>query len=446
MIALRLAIRNLLAARRRTFMLSSAIGLVTGLLILLLSMTHGIEDNLVESATTLSAGHVNVGGFYKSSPTDAAPLLVDSSELRKIVEEELTGVEYTVSRGRGWGKIISDQGSLNSGLSGINLDEEQRFIGKLQLAMESEYIDGGREEVIGDPADLQKGRGILIFAEHARTLQVKVGDPVAVQVELAGGQTNIEDFTVVAVARDVGMISAWTAVVPMEDLHRLYWLNEDTTGVVMVYLDDIARSTESRHELEVLMSEHGYEIMEHVPAPFFFKFETVSGEDWTGQKLDLTIWEDEVSFLTWVITAFNVVTTFLVAVLVCIIAVGIMNALYNAVRERTRELGTLRAMGMTRTGVLRLVLLEAAALGVFATTAGAIGGAVVAIGLDSLAVDIPVDAMRAILLSDTLRLSVRLGDLVVAVVVLSGLTVVASAWPALRAAVLPPVTAMRHAE
>ena len=44
----------------------------------------------------------------------------------------------------------------------------------------------------------------------------------------------------------------------------------------------------------------GYQVMEHDPRAFWMKFETVNREDWTGQKLDVTTWEDEISFLQWI--------------------------------------------------------------------------------------------------------------------------------------------------
>ena len=40
--------------------------------------------------------------------------------------------------------------------------------------------------------------------------------------------------------------------------------------------------------------------------PFWMKFQTVNREDWTGQKLDVTTWEDEVSFLTWTLKVIDV--------------------------------------------------------------------------------------------------------------------------------------------
>ena len=56
MILVQVALRNLIAARRRTALLGLAIALVTGMLVLLMSMSRGISDNLVQAATTLSPG------------------------------------------------------------------------------------------------------------------------------------------------------------------------------------------------------------------------------------------------------------------------------------------------------------------------------------------------------------------------------------------------------
>ena len=48
--------------------------------------------------------------------------------------------------------------------------------------------------------------------------------------------------------------------------------------------------------------------------------------------------------------------------------------MWIAIRERTREIGTLRAIGMQRGGVLWMFLLESLLLGLFGTLAGAVAG------------------------------------------------------------------------
>jgi ABC-type antimicrobial peptide transport system permease subunit len=198
--------------------------------------------------------------------------------------------------------------------------------------------------------------------------------------------------------------------------------------------------------LRTLLEAKGYRLMEHQAAAYFMKFESTNGEDWTGQKLDLTIWKDEVSFLTWVLTGFQTLTAFLVLVLVAIVAVGIMNTMGNAVRERTGELGTLRAIGMRRSRVMLLIVLEAALLGLGAGIVGAGVGALVALGVASLHVELGAEALRSILFSDELRLTLTTGLVVQGVIVVVALTVLASLLPARRAARLPPITAMQHTQ
>ena len=57
----------------------------------------------------------------------------------------------------------------------------------------------------------------------------------------------------------------------------------------------------------------------------------------------------------------------LIVILIAIIIIGIMNTMWIAIRERTREIGTLRAIGMHRREVLWMFLLESLMLGLFAT-------------------------------------------------------------------------------
>ena len=446
MIILRIALRNLIQSRRRTSLLIAAIGTVTAFLVILLSISRGISDNLVDSATTLSAGHVNVAGFYKVTASEPAPIVTNKESLKALIVENTEGIDYVTDRHRGWGKIISSTQSVQAGLTGIDLEQEPRFADQLRLAPESAYYDGGSDEPVGDLTKLSDPNTLMLFEDQARRLGLRVGDLVTIQTETLSGRTNTIDVTLVAVAEDLGLLSSWVAIVPKSTIFELYQLNEDTTGAIWIYLKDINQAEAKMREVRTMLAENGYQVMDHEPLPFFMKFESVAGEDWTGQKLDVTVWKDEVSYLLWVLTTFDSVTWFLVAILVAIIAVGIMNTMWNSVRERTREIGTMRAMGMQRGRVLRLILLEAALLGFAASTLGSLVGAGFALGADAMEISVPIEAFKVILLADTFRFSVHAGVLVAAVVVLSMFTTLAAAWPAVRAARLRPITAIQHVD
>ena len=439
-----IAVRNLVQARRRTLLLSTAIGLVTTLLVLLLAVSQGISDNLVKSATTLSAGHVVVAGFYKPSISQAIPMVTDAARVRATIKKAVPTLDYIIDRGRGWGKLVGPGGTVQSAMSGVTLVNEPRFVQTLQLAEEREYKDGGSNQILGDTSRISNPDTIIIFAKNAKRLEVGVGDRVTFVTETNDGRTNTVDLTVVAIARDLGMLSGWSSLINQDSLRKVYKLADDTTGAFWVYVHDISTADTVMADLRVALAQDGFQLMDHDPNPFFMKFETVGGEDWTGQKLDLTIWRDEVSFLTQILDAFDVVTVFVASILLIIIAIGISNTMFNTVRERTREIGTMRAIGIQRGGVLALFLLEAALLGLFATVSGAAVGTAISLALDSAAIPVPNEALRAILLSDTLKMSVRPVTLVMSVLFLTACTALAAAWPSLRAARMRPIVALGY--
>ncbi|MBA2663188.1 MAG: ABC transporter permease [Bradymonadaceae bacterium] len=439
-----IAFRNLIQARRRTLLLSVAIAAVTMLLVLLMSLSQGVNDNLIRSATTLSAGHVNVSGFFKATIGDAAPILDDRATIRTIVEQNTPGLDYVIDRQRGWVSAITPSGALQTGLAGIDIDDELHFPRVVQLALESAYREGGQDVVLGDVNKLREPNTAVIFEGQARRLGVTVGDAITFRSQTYRGITNTVDATVVAVARDIGLLSNFTIFVPKQTVLELYQLSDKTTGGVLIYLKDIKKAEETMGHLRQVFEERGYDLMDHQPEPFFAKFNSVAGEDWTGQKIDMTTWEDEVSFLTWILTALDTISFFLITILAIIIAIGIMNTMWISVRERTRELGTVRAMGMTRRDVLLLFMLEATMLGAFASLVGGLFGAALASAISAATIPIPLEAVRAILLSDTLHLAVNIQHLVLSILAMTLVTGLSALWPSSRAARLQPVQAMQN--
>lgn len=441
-----IAARNLTQAKRRTAFLGTALSLVTMLLVLLLSLSQGISENITSSATTLTTGHVNVAGFFKSTPSDASPLVTGAPRIKKIVEENTPGLDYVVDRHRGWARVISPTNALTSMLAGVSIAQEPRLLDVLQLARQSEYKDDGGDQILGDATKLAGDNTAVIFATQAKQLEVEVGDQLTLRTQSFNGQANTIDVTIVAIARDIGLLSNFSVFVPKQVILELYQLKPDTTGAIQIYLKDIDDAREAMGALRVVLEEEGYELMEYQPAPFFAKFETANGEDWIGQKLDLTTWEDEVEFLTWILTALDTVSFSLVAILIVIIAVGVMNTMWISVRKRTREIGTLRAVGMSRGRVWMMFIAEAFLLGLGASIVGALAATLIALGVNALEVRIPIDAVRAILLSDTLHLAVKPRHLLGAVAMLTGFTVLSAMWPSIRAARLQPVEAIHQVE
>jgi ABC-type lipoprotein release transport system permease subunit len=432
LVDLHIAARNLLRHTRRNAMLGGAIGAVTMLLVLLTGLSEGIRSSMMESATTLMTGHVNVGGFFKITAGTAAPLVGEwrrvLAETREHVEGEL---EYATVRGRGWAKSVSETGSMDLVLGGLEIGEEPQFRRVVQVLE-------GRIDDVAQPGT------ILLFEKQAERLGVKVGDVVTLSAPTGRGVNNTADVRVAAIGKDVGILSAFMAFLPEATYRQLYQLNADTTGAIHLYLKDPATAPQVAARLRGALADAGWRVMEADPQPYWMKLmQTVPSQDWTGQKLDVSTWEDELQFMTWILKTVQGLTFILLVVLLAIVVIGILNTLAIAIRERTREIGTLRAIGMQRTKVLWLFLLETLLLGLAGTAAGALAGWGIAAAVNAAHLAVP-ESVQLFLVQRHLTIRVLPPALLQAVVGITIVTTLASFFPALRAARLRPVTAMHH--
>lgn len=427
-----IAARSLFQHRRRAMFLGGAIGAVTALLVLLNGLSTGVHETMEHTATTLSSGHVNVGGFFKVSAGQSAPVVTDYLKVLDVVKRSVPEMDFSVQRGRGWAKLVSDSGSMQAGVSGIDIKNEPEF--KSVLTIVSGNID-----------DLSQPGTILLFEDQLKKLEVKVGDAITVSAQTTRGVANTVDCRVAAIARDAGLMSKWNVFVPMETLRALYQLSPNTTGAIQIHLKpkDQPNSVQIAGRLRTTLEQAGYRMMDADPRAFWMKFDTVNREQWTGQKLDVTTWEDELSFLTWTLSLLNVLKLLLLLILIAIVVTGIMNTMWIAIRERTREIGTLRAIGMQRTGILWMFLFESLLLGLGSATGGAIAGSLIAAALNGAHIAVPM-SMQFFLMSDHLNLSIHPGDVAQSALLLTVLTGLAALYPSFRAARLRPIEAMSH--
>lgn len=113
-------------------------------------------------------------------------------------------------------------------------------------------------------------------------------------------------------------------------------------------------------------------------------------------------------------------------------ALGIANTLAMSVSERTREIGALRAIGMERVGIRRMIRLEAVTVAAFGTLLGLAGGLFGAWAVGSL-------ASGAI---EQYSLALPWGTLLLVCLLSLAIGALASAVPARRAAALGPLEAV----
>ncbi len=424
-----IAFRNLLTHSRRSLLLGGAIAGVTTLLVFLGCLSSGVKATMIESATTVATGHLNIGGFYKVTAGQSAPLVTDYKKIEEIIAKTLPDLDYLTARGRGWARLVSATDSTQVGIAGVDIAHEPRLPKVIKM-----------EE--GKLEDLAKPGSILLFESLAQKLKVKTGDSLVFSVLTDRGVNNTVDVRVCGVAKDMGMMTSFNVFIPQETLNQLYQINDSATGAILVYLKNMNHIPRDMDLLRKALTGAGYTVMDREADKVFWqKFDEVNREEWTGQKLDITTWEDEISWAMWGLKGVDGLSYLLTTILLVIIAVGIMNTLWIAIRERTREIGTLRAIGMRRRAVLTMFVMEAFCLGAMGTATGALLGSLLAVILDTLHFPMPPGA-EMFLMSTTFHFALDPIRILGGASIITLCCTLVSLIPSFKAARMRPITAM----
>jgi len=425
----RLALRNLWRGGRRSLLLGLALSAASFLLILVSGLSGGLEATLMRASETLMTGHVNVGGYYKVTHSLAAPLIHDVARTRTQIEALLPEAEI-LERLRGFGRVVGRRSAFHAALLGVSIEEERGLLKILQ-------------PLSGELEALKRPDTCFLFARQAQRLGLALGEQLSLVAQTTGGRSNTRTLEVVAIVRDIGFLSAWNLFLNRESLRGLYQLKKDTAGALQIYLPDPGQARATMERLYQGLQAAGYDLLEHDPQPYFMKIERYSNEEWTGARLDLSTWQDETQYLQWLLAGLASLRWILLFSLISLISLGIMNTLWIAVGERSREIGTLRAIGMGRVEILLLFLGEAAALGGLSALLGGGLGALSVWLLNALSLPLSSGSFQAVLMSDELRLQLSPELLFSSLLMITLISTLAALPPAWRAARVQPLIALQ---
>ena len=145
-------------------------------------------------------------------------------------------------------------------------------------------------------------------------------------------------------------------------------------------------------------------------------------------------------------SALNVITLVAVLILFVVVLTGVVNTLRMTVRERTREIGTLRSLGMQAPQVRLLFLLETGMLALFASLAGTVLAGALMFGLSSMTIPAEGNPLSILLIRGHLVFVPGLLSTLGQILLVVAMALLAAWGPSAQAARLSPADALRHHE
>ena len=168
-----------------------------------------------------------------------------------------------------------------------------------------------------------------------------------------------------------------------------------------------------------------------------------------GERTLVWTWKDSSGGFLRALEVEENVMFVLLSILVLIATMNIISGLIMLVKNKTRDIGILRTMGLTRGAIMRVFFLSGSLIGIVGTIFGVIFGCLFAIYIDQIFAF--VDGLMGggvwdpnVRYLSRLPATLRLEDVMKAVTLSLGLSFVVTIIPAWRAARMNPVEALRN--
>ncbi len=404
---MRIAARNVLRNRRRTAIMVG--GAASGILgfVFMLGFFDGFFEQMIENSTRYLTGHVQLerAGFRK----DLAPeLAIERAESLVEHVRRIPGVAAAAPRVQA--QALASSAAKSEGIVLIGIDPvPERNVTFIHKTI-----------VQGKALEQSADREIMIGRKLAEKLGLRLGEKVVVMAQAADGELATAAYRVSGIfATESSTFDAAFAFVTLPAAQSLLALGT-RVSTVNVRLEDRTSLDRAIEELRRRAAAPGL-----VFAP----------------------WQELLPQLDEMVKFNRVISDIILVVLLLVVATAIMNTVFMAVAERTREFGVMMALGTPPGAIRRMVVYETLVLMAIALLLGyGAGMAVVAYfgrqGIDLSGFFQGYSAIPG--LTGIVYPQIFIATVVPPGVALLIAGVLVSLYPAAKAARLDPVAAIRH--
>lgn len=400
---LKFAFLNTLRNRRRSLVTVSIAALGTASILLAGGFAIYTYQALAQSSAR-NTGHLIVGKPAQFTKDEATPLehgLDDADTLKAqlLADPEVRAVLPKVEFS---GLISNGDKSTVMMAVGVSPDDEFAVKGPFLTVKSGEVLSGNTSA----SAQVMLGDGL------ARSLNAKPGSSLTLLASTTDGALNAMDV-VVKGTFSTGVSEIDKRLVYTDVLTAQKLLNTQRVSSLGVFLSRMDLTLPAQARVAAM-------------AP----------------QLTVQTWVDQATFYQSVKALYNRIFGALGIIIGVIVVFVVTNAMAMAIIERTREIGTLRAMGTLPGQLLRTLALEGMVLG----GAGAVLGSVIALAMSLLLYVVPIEMPPPPGRSSGYPLNVAIDPALylLTVVVMVLLAMLASAWVARKTVHQPVVNALAH--
>ena len=433
-----LALRNLYLQRKRYFLMGIAVALGFSLITILTALSNGALLTVKEKAARYYSGDITVYGldsmtFDIKNPDEIISAVNYSPHAAKSVSTlpVKTASPRTVYYGKETRLFFGGKYIRILRPIGVDFDKEYEALREFPVS------EGGIDGMLGTDGK----KGILISRISARLLGAKVGDDVILNLVTTGGKQNTAVLVVKGIFEETG-IFGYSAYVDRGLLNSLIQKDENWASEIALYIREGLNSARISSLVHEILSDR-YDMLPEIESRRDFSRKRSDNRGNTNPVYAVISVDGQLDQLKDMLDAFLIVTYFVLIVFLLIVMAGILNTYRVLVYERTREIGTMRAIGMQSDDVKKLFLYEASSLSVISSAAGLVLGSFILFIISEYADLKNVPAADMFTVFGKLHFYLDFKTVLLNTAFMTG-AVLAAAWgPAKKASSMPPAEALR---